>query len=243
MGFVSIFKLILIGLHVFLWISIAYHIIIKYNKICPVRAPYHIWVANLHWKYNDDFKIEYKGREYYSHWGHRDYTKSTVPLSKYLKYSYINYLFEQAPFDYRNKKYYYDTEVFYGFTRYEIGFAISFILLTFINYLIFIEDWLKIRQKHEYIPNRQTGLATLFDNPNNQKPIWDRPTKPNIKNIWTGPEILEKPNAVKINENSTSELSAEEIRLQRLKQFEQDKPKKTVTVRPQVAFSNKSDWN
>ena len=132
-----------------------------------------------------------------------------------------------------------------GFSRFEIGFAFAFILLTYLNYLVFMLDWLTVRHKREYEPNKREGITTLFDNPNDSKPIWDRPTKPNIKNIWTGPEILEKPNAVKINENSNEEITTEEMRLQRLKRFEKKetpKPSKNSNTN-QVAFNRKSDWN
>ncbi|CAI2380314.1 unnamed protein product [Moneuplotes crassus] len=214
-------KVFLISLQVAVSVSLLYHGINRSMGICPVRAPYLLCVANLHCRYNYDHKITFEEREYYNHCGHRDYVKS-FPLKEghWLATPYLKYFFEQGKFDYKHKKYFFDNEVAFGITRVEIGLILSFILITYVNYLAFVKKAFRILYKDEEVHNKRTGLATLFDNPRDQKPIWDKDAKPKIKNIWTAHEVQDKPNAVKIEENTTPvELSTEEIRELRLKRF------------------------
>mmetsp|Transcript_17045 Transcript_17045/g.19043 ORF Transcript_17045/g.19043 Transcript_17045/m.19043 type:complete len:149 (-) Transcript_17045:14-460(-) len=141
--------------------------------------------------------------------------------SSYLNIPYLKYFFEQGTYNWKHNKYFYDNEVFFGITRIEIGLMIALALITYMNYLVFVKKYFRIFQKDDPLQNKRTGLATLFDNPRDQKPIWDKHARPKITNIWTAHEVQDRPNAVMIEENSKPvDLSAEEIREARLKQFQ-----------------------
>ena len=137
-----------------------------------------------------------------------------------LSLPYIRYFFEQGEFNWKHKKYYFDNEVAFGVTRVEIGLFLAFLLISYINYLAFILRYFRILYRDELVQTKRTGLATLFDDPRDQKPIWDKHAQPKIRNIWTEHQVQDRPNAVKIEENiKPKDLTAEEIRELRLQQF------------------------
>lgn len=159
---------------------------------------------------------------------------------------YIRYLFEQTEYSWKHKKYYFDNEVAFGITRIEVGLILLLLITTYVNYLVFIKNYCRISYREEEEQNKRKGLATLFDDPNHSKPIWDRDAKPRIKNIWTEHEVQDRPNAVKIDESSSNvELSAEEIRQLRLKQFEKNDAlrKRTNLAKEKAALNSAADWN
>ena len=61
--------------------------------------------------------------------------------NSFAKKSIFNYFFEEATYSWKHKKYFFDNEVALGITRVEIGFVLAFLLLSYLNYLVFVKNF------------------------------------------------------------------------------------------------------
>ena len=67
----------------------------------------------------------------------------SFPINKdrLIDLPYINYIFEQTPYSYKFKNYYFDNEVAFGLTRIEFGLMLAFVLITYLNYIVNVKNY------------------------------------------------------------------------------------------------------